>query len=510
MRTSIVAVIVVALAFLLTACNQLQHSAAPPDLTRLTDKGALEPIPPDQRSDYEIALLLRLAAATPADEVYALLRQSTWGGPARIIEVSVAASRATLRVKDADHPERHFARDLSPAELESLRKLATESDRLPPLAFQAYDGVDYYFVHGAAATGLRRLHINNPPVDDDIPKVTTGDTPVPDPLYAKLVLTMRDLAAPDRLTIHYDLPRPPPGMEVIFAGPDEYLHNVWARGQDVRVTVGPPYYYGNDNWQRLRDGKLAGEVARPDVFADRPYPEDAARARGLLYHLDGCDNWQAQANGRSVHGLRDALYGSTWLFQQDKQPEKLFDATARYPILTPDGRWLVAVSNDQLIRYDLEARKTFALNDPPELARFLPLRRVPDTQKVLLVRHNPTPTGPSYQTDFRLLDPTTGKAEKVDPDAQVWLQPMRRPYQPSRDAGVVWVAFADERYHYTMLGRYDTRRLRFRNWTQVNSLQFTSDRMWVDEDAAKIYVINDGHLLRLPLDAEVYKDWPEN
>lgn len=500
--------------FVLAGCRNGPVAMPPLALAERTESGALAPVTPDRQADYELDLTRRLTRPIPPDEVYTLRRQSTWGGPAEVTEVTVTAGRATLRVFDTDdRGEREFRRDLDPAELADLRSLATRADRLPPLSFQGWDGVDYFFVHGTASAGLRRLHINNPPVEDDVPAVFPGDNtvPRPDPLYAQIVRTMRKLANPDRLTVRYDLRRPPDGFAVVFAHPHIEVRNVWARGDDVRVIVGAPACIDDRGWRKVAAiNKLAdGEAARPpDVPAD-DWPEEAIRSRKLQYdtHADGCEPWQARVTGRSVHGLGNRRSGSTWLFDEGAKPAKLLDRMAHFPILSEDGRWLVASVDERLVRYDLTERKLLPFTEPDELARYLPLRRVQGTGKVLLVRHHPHPLGRYGWEEFRLLDPATGQATEARPESDVWLKSMRRPYQPTSKPGVTWVAFPSASTPaYTMVGRYDMANLRFLNWQRIDSLSFDSDRMWVDEAVGLIYAVHRGQLVRVRLDPRVIAD----
>jgi len=202
------------------------------------------------------------------------------------------------------------------------------------------------------------------------------------------------------------------------------------------------------------------------------------------------------------------------LFEEGREPVKIFDSAIRNQILSSDGRWLVGQLDGRLIRFDLTDRHLMPDADLATVRAFLPLRWIEPLKKVLLVHHEWTPVGRSDNSRFRLLDPATGKVEEpahpVEP--QVWLQSIRRPFQASRQPGVVWVAFHDQprygRSGYTMVGRYDVKEFEFKAWTRVETLQFDSDTMWVDEDAGSIYAIDGGRLFRVPLNREVYKDWP--
>ena len=100
---------------------------------------------------------------------------------------------------------------------------------------------------------------------------------------------------------------------------------------------------------------------------------------------------------------------------------------------------------------------------------------------------------------YRLLDPATGKTTKIeymDCWAQ-WGQPMSRPFQPASERGIIWVAFSIGSGFGT-LGRFDTQKFHFRNWIQIDTLDFDSNHVWVDESARKFYVVYRGQLCGSP------------
>jgi hypothetical protein len=61
------------------------------------------------------------------------------------------------------------------------------------------------------------------------------------------------------------------------------------------------------------------------------------------------------------------------------------------------------------------------------------------------------------------------------------------------------VAIPDREKNRTRVGRYNSRDFSFQTTLDVQQLTFDSFSMWVDEKDAKLLVVYEGHLLRLPL-----------
>ena len=295
---------------------------------------------------------------------------------------------------------------------------------------------------------------------------------------------------------------------------------MWAAGEeDIRVRLGA-FDLTDEEWRSLRDRKLGPIVKQPDAF-----PPDAFESPsfGLESVWDDCQPWQVRWGNKSIRG---GLWNThkpgtskpgTWICQEGKKPIRLLDGQICHQLVTPDGQSLVGTLADKLICFDLVKRKTIPIDDPETASNFYALDYLPVQKRVLLVRpwksgpHELPPLPPGYgllPATYRLLDPATGKTSVANNtgDVEHLRQPMHRPFQPSSQPGVIWVAFGKGN-DFTELGRFDTKSLRFRKWIRIDSLGFDSDDVWVDEPSRKIYVVYRGHLLRLPLPKDVFDDW---
>ena len=64
-----------------------------------------------------------------------------------------------------------------------------------------------------------------------------------------------------------------------------------------------------------------------------------------------------------------------------------------------------------------------------------------------------------------------------------------------------WVALSDKEKNKTRVGRYNTKDFSFKQVMEIPHIVFESMNMWIEANAAKIYVVYKGQLLRLPLQA---------
>ena len=103
------------------------------------------------------------------------------------------------------------------------------------------------------------------------------------------------------------------------------------------------------------------------------------------------------------------------------------------------------------------------------------------------------------QAEHLLLDPATGKIEVVKGEFEPLGDQNFRPLQPVAGSREYWAAIPDSEKRLTRVGRYDTRTFSFKPLMEIPEIRFTSDDMWVDEEAKRIYLTYNGHLLRLPL-----------
>jgi hypothetical protein len=179
-----------------------------------------------------------------------------------------------------------------------------------------------------------------------------------------------------------------------------------------------------------------------------------------------------------------------WLCAPGAEPKLIVEGDYSAPLVTPDGNYLVAVRSGALVRIDIRNKrvtkvKTDHVNDP--------LTLVPGSGNVYFQVNR------GEQTEHMLLDPASGKLESVQGDLEPLGHQNLRPLQPVTGSQEYWAAIPDSEKNLTRVGRYDTRAFSFKPLMEIPEVRFTSEAMWVDEAAKRIYLAYNGHLLRLPL-----------
>lgn len=483
-----------------------------PSIAETSADGKRQTIQADDVSPLEIELYQRFQRTDAPDDLFAI-RSFTLGSlQGELTEIIIRGEEAELRLYPDDCPIRYFQRSLKADELKQLRRFVANRgiDRLPEYTTDICDGVAYGYWH-LTKNGGYRLLINNPPRRDDPEDIPSRPAAR---VYGELVDLFEDFADPAKLSVRYLNRRTLPALEVLYAHPKQEIRAVWAKGDDVRVLVGEFYMTGQE-WRSLRDGKLGPAIEQPDAFPPDCFLDRLeARSLGLEQVWDDCQPWQTRWGQKSIRGgLATEARPATWICEQGQAPIRLFESPIAYQLVTQDEHWLVGTLDDKLICYDLVNRKMVPIDSPETVANFFALDYLPNSKKVLLVRPwQEGPREPPWRLDpkYRLFDPATGRTEEVKGPggAEHLRQRMHRPFQPTSQPGVVWVSFG-KGSDYTMLGRFDTKSFGFRNWTRIDSLDFESDNVWVDESTRRIYIVYRGHLLRLPLPKEVYADWKD-
>ena len=105
--------------------------------------------------------------------------------------------------------------------------------------------------------------------------------------------------------------------------------------------------------------------------------------------------------------------------------------------------------------------------------------------------------GPAV-SEFYLLDPATGQTQLVKGIFAPLEEEGRRSLQPTGKPNEYWAAIPEYEKGQTRIGRYKAKDFSFQPLLVVPHLVFDSREMWVDEPAAKLYVVYNSQLLRLP------------
>jgi hypothetical protein len=202
-----------------------------------------------------------------------------------------------------------------------------------------------------------------------------------------------------------------------------------------------------------------------------------------------------------------------WKFAPGAEPAKIISGPYKNPLLTPDGKWLVAIKEVweeekdslrlklMLIRRNLQTGKEFPVSIPNG-GYHPPCVFVAAHGKVLLGHSGSLgQVGPGAIN--YLLDPETGTVQRVKGDFRPFMERFARELQPTGNPNEFWAATTDWNKRATSLGRYDTRNFVFTPLVELPGLILRNTDFWVDATEGKIWFTYHGHLLRMPLPAKM-------
>jgi hypothetical protein len=205
-----------------------------------------------------------------------------------------------------------------------------------------------------------------------------------------------------------------------------------------------------------------------------------------------------------------AKYGADrgiWKASPGTEPAKIIDGMFSDPVVSPDGKWMVAMKlssgegkyNRRLIRYNLQTGKEFPVN-LPQNGFGAPLAYIPAHAKVLLGSEGNDGERGLGGRNY-LLDPETGTVQLAQGEFRPLARGQSRMPQWTGTPNEFWAAIYDSRKRVTRFGRYDTKAFSFAPLLELPELQLASDNIWVDVAAGKVWLNYRGQLLRLPLPA---------
>jgi hypothetical protein len=360
------------------------------------------------------------------------------------------------------------------------------------------------------------------------------------------LLASFDLLGRGDAKVHYRLAEEIKGLEVLIADEGLVVKDVWQRDADLRVLVeraetaqevGRQEVAANDgggeeeddaaarakrrraeveragarvSWRYFSGGKLGEASARPEVY--QSFEEDTLGIDDEKFpsHLN---SRLAQASAGKYYVLAGDLdAGGLWKKAAGRNAVRISGGEGVYanPLVTPDGLWAIAPKAEtnwgrpnDVVRFNLKTGREYRVNLPPA-EQFEAVAYVAAHGKVLLRRardegSDPRESGEPASPEYYLLDAPTGRTELVTGVFAPLLQEGNRPLQTTGKADEFWVAVPDREKKETRVGRYNTKDFSLRTLLIVPHITFDSFTMLVDAEGAKLYVVYEGQLLRLPI-----------
>ena len=358
--------------------------------------------------------------------------------------------------------------------------------------------------------------------------------------------------------IKYSLSKEVPGLELLFANDALSAETVWKQGSDLRMVVGDAKVrerideeigrleeieqaeatdeededdspgrmepspeavmpsqrmrtkrqYDEFEWRRLENGQLGAVVTQPTGVEYIPLKDN-------LDAQPDQEQWKARAAGVEIRVGFDGLYKIT-----AGRLTKLLPGNFTYPIISPNGRWVVVHRFDEsegdtsVIRYNLMTRKYYKI-ESEGYAPLVPSCFIPAIGKFLMVTRYYGEEGLIGDTDdeeqvdeaeegvarqrYYFLNADTGTLTPATANVRPLVQQTFRPLQPTGRANEFWAALSYSEKHETVVGTYDARLLRFTPVRKLPKINFNSMTMWVDSAEGRVYFVYNGHVLRIPL-----------
>lgn len=342
--------------------------------------------------------------------------------------------------------------------------------------------------------------------------------------------------------IHYNLEKEIKGLEVLYADESTLVKDIGQQGGEIRVFVErqatqdeldekkkmdssrddedeatrlefrrreAALARARFSWRAFAGNKLGAVASAPDgykTFDESKFPQD---------DLDESSSHRRSGDAQVISP--DSIvftrnFEGLWRQTAGRNAVRISGEDGAYsgPVVTPDGKWVVAAKTDSdwgvpnfVVRFNLQTGREYRVNLAPadqfDVVVYLPLQG-----KVLLRRAKDSEGSSSKSAgpespEYYLLDAATGLTQKVSGEFAPLLEESRRFLQATRAPAEFWAAIPNRDQDQTQVGRYNLKDFSFQPVLRLPHIAFESMSMWVDEQAGKLYVVYQGHLLRLPL-----------
>lgn len=444
-------------------------------------------------------------------EIYAVTPSFNPGVYNSVI-VRVAGGKAEISLHQAEG--RRLFRALDSAELQELKELTSreEIENLGPenpieqLQFIHDVRIPRYEYLRLTKDGGRRIMLSQ--LRREPKKDAT--------LYEQLSGFFYRLSKTGEYKLRYRMEDLIPGVEVLLADDKRPVISVCQEAGQLRVMVAAENLAANAGrnvapenpyeWRALDSGQLGAPVDEaPNCQSGNhllnlpDWLRELRMKTGLMTDRRAKlgEVWFAQSNVEGDSGI--------WKFEDGKAPVKIVAGYYANPVVTLDGKWLVAQktieSNDKyenrVVRIQLQTKREFPVTGA-QATDLIPVMFVAAHKKLLLSQQQF-----QYREDgkgtFFLLDAETGVAQPVKGEFRPLLIQFARPLQATEKPDEFWAAIYDAKKKATAVGRYDSRTFAFSPVLELPEVRLNSADIWADAAAGKLYFAYLGHLLRVPL-----------
>jgi len=468
------------------------------DLTAISDYGEdIEAV-----RNGEDALRKETLGRNGPEAIYAVFQMYSSRNADGVI-IRVRSGRAEMSVYETEG--RRNVRWLTDSEFEELNRF-TSRPEIEDLGPESYIGEDekkpgkYEYLR-LTKEGGRRI------VLDALRRAPKNPTP-----HEELSGLFYRLSRSGEFTARYTIEDTIPGVEVVFADKNQSVLKICGEGWEIRALIeekGADYRQGGakaaPEWREFSSGMPGGVKDEPPACRTLNMSSSAPKNATVIRHNPF--GLPAQSDGALFY----AKYGdrrSIWKIEPGMEPVEIVSGIYNDPVITPDGKWLVAIKwvDDagkavrQLIRRNLKNGEEFVVPLPQD--KFSnQLVYVAAHRKVLLLNLGFYGKVGSDSQSY-LLDPETGTVQPVKGEFRPLISAVSRAPQSAGDPNAFWAAIYDWKKRTTSLGRYDSKNFVYTPLLEFPELELSSDDIWVDATSGKIWIAYKGHLLRLPMPAQ--------
>src|SRR5262245_52652210 len=438
-----------------------------------------------------------MQSPTGPEAVYAVLKAYSGGFIDGVI-IRVRGGKAEMSVHETEG--RRNVRWLTDGEFEELKSF-TSRQEIEDLGPESYVGEDersawnYEYLRLTKGGG-RRITL------DGLRRAPKNPTP-----HEELSGLFYRFSRSGEFTARYTVEDENPGVEVVFADKNLSVLKVCAEGGEIRALIeerGAEYRQDGakaaPEWREFSSGRPGAVRNEPSACHALNLPSSAPKDSRIIRPSPFGE--PAQSGGTLFYSKYDGDLG-IWKVEPGRNPVKIVSGRYNDLIITPDGKWLVATkwvtegskTAQQLIRRNLQSSEEFVVSLPQNT--FSPwLRYVPAHGKVLVGFYG------NGGSDY-LLDPETGTTQPVKGEFSPMIATLSGAPQSAEGTNLFWVAIYDREKRTTRFGRYDSKNFVFTSLLEFPELELSGDDIWVDAAGGKIWFAYKGHLLRLPMPAQM-------
>jgi len=463
------------------------------DITAISDEDSdIETV-----RSWEDALRKEIRCRNGLEAIYAVARILSAADFIGVI-VRIRGGKAEMSVYEAEG--RRNVRRLTDGEFEELKSLTSrqEIEDLGPESYFVEDGKGlsrYEYLRLTKESG-RRIAL------DDLRRPPKNPTP-----HEELSGLFYRLIRSGEFTARYNIEEKIPGVEVVFAGKRQSVLKVCAEDGEIRALIeekGAEYRRDGakemPEWREFSSGKPGNVRDEPSACRELDMPSSAPKNATII--RPSLFGQPAQSGGALFYSKYDRDLG-IWKVEPGRDPVKIVSGNYNELIITPDGKWFVAnkwvieggKTAQQLIRRNLQSSEEFVVSLPQNSSSPW-LRYVAAHGKVLVGFY--WNAGSGY-----LLDPEPGTTQPVKGEFRPLIATLSRAPQSAGSPNLFWAAIYDVEKRMTRFGRYDSKNFVFTPLLEFPELELSSDDIWVDATGGKIWFAYKGHLLRLPMPAQM-------